>query len=208
MNLLKARHRRPAVLAATSLLLGAMALMPDTTSAQVGDPIDPATCFGAYLNLPTVIHAQPWPTLTWGTGGDDVIVGGDAGEHIYGLGGNDRICSGGGADRVEGGLLTGAGINDDDQIDGGAGADVLHGGIGNDTIYGGVNPPNANQSPFYHDFLYGEDGNDRLYGEGGPDIMDCGPGTWESSDGGTGMLDGSPEADTDLGTCQFRTNLP
>ena len=64
-----------------------------------------------------------------GTPGDDTITGGDSGNLIFGLGGNDSITGGAGNDTLFGGtgndtLVGGAGFN---ILDGGPGADLLDG---------------------------------------------------------------------------------
>jgi hypothetical protein len=179
---------------------------------NIGDPI-PAEfgdCFGPYSDIligSPVIYAEPWPTVTWGTSGNDVIIGSDGNDYILGVGGNDRICAGDGNDHVEGGLIVGgSGVNDVDLIDGGTGSDILHGGQMNDYIYGGSNFSPADEYQT-HDFLYGDDGDDDLYGEGGPDGLDGGTG-YDDCDGGTGMAGNRPEADFATGSCNTIVNVP
>jgi hypothetical protein len=111
------------------LILAASAL---AASAAVAFPAAPASsavplCFGQPV---TKVATPGVPTV--GTGGDDVILGahGDATspvEFIFGMGGNDRICSLGGRDTVFGGV-------GHDRIAGGEHSDVLNGEAGNDVI--------------------------------------------------------------------------
>jgi len=80
-------------------------------------------------------------------GGDDVVVGGDLDDEIFGNTGNDTLSGGAGADVLFGGegndLLWGEGGSDtlyggagDDRLEGHAGADVLNGGTGVDFFTG------------------------------------------------------------------------
>lgn len=70
-------------------------------------------------------------TTFWiGTSRDDVIIGGNNRDVVFGLGGNDTICVNGASDEVNGG--PGA-----DWIDLGRGNDAAFAGAGNDTIFGG-----------------------------------------------------------------------
>lgn len=61
-----------------------------------------------------------------GTGGNDLLHGGDGDDYLNGGVGNDRLLGNGGADRLVGGL-------GNDQLNGGAGEDRMAGGAGNDT---------------------------------------------------------------------------
>ncbi|CCD94525.1 hypothetical protein BRAO375_3630006 [Bradyrhizobium sp. ORS 375] len=62
-------------------------------------------------------------TEAHGSGGDDILVGGNGAETLYGAGGNDVIRGGGGADRLYGG-----GGNDTFLYTVGDGADIVDGG--------------------------------------------------------------------------------
>lgn len=171
-------------------------------------------CFGSYLSTdPSVIYADPNDQYTWGTGGDDIIIGSDDSDSIWGLGGDDRICAGDGNDYVESGYLpdrspvtgeftSGDDGEDVDHIDGGKGLDVLNGSDGDDWIYGGPNDDRG-----YHDWLYAEGGDDHLYGERGPDVLVPGAGQ-DYCDGGTGVAAGWPEDDSVVGTCDPIFNVP
>jgi len=182
------------------------------TPVAGGGPIEMEfpDCFGPYsVGLegvgPNVIIAQPFPAITWGTGGDDVIIGTDASDHIYALGGNDRICAGGGNDHVEGGLDIVSGPDDVDHIDGGSGSDILHGGHDRDFIFGGSNFSPAGEYET-HDYLYGEAGDDFLWGEGGPDLLSGGWGD-DFCDGGTGMAGNRAENDGADAYCNSLYNI-
>jgi len=79
------------------------------------------------------------------TGGDDILSGGA---------GNDRIYSGLGEDRIDGGA-------DNDSLYGEAGDDLLIGGSGDDTVDGGADD----------DVIFGDAGNDTLIGGLGNDVI-------------------------------------
>ncbi|WP_245283764.1 calcium-binding protein [Bradyrhizobium sp. URHD0069] len=79
------------------------------------------------------------------TGGDDILSGGA---------GNDRIYSGLGEDRIDGGA-------DNDSLYGEAGDDLIFGGSGNDIVDGGADD----------DVIFGDAGNDTLMGGLGNDVI-------------------------------------
>jgi len=60
--------------------------------------------------------------VLWGRGGDDLLVGGDGNDSLYGEDGDDRLHGSAG----------------DDLLDGGEGSDWLQGNTGSDTLDGGV----------------------------------------------------------------------
>ncbi|MCU1150732.1 hypothetical protein JAK43_12705 [Stenotrophomonas maltophilia] len=96
-----------------------------------------------------------------GTAASEVMIGGDNGEFIYGMGGDDTITGGSAGDNIRAGLGDdvvhgGAG---DDMLRGGEGADQLHGGIGDDTLIGG----------------FGDDSFHFNAGDGHDTIMDAWP---------------------------------
>ncbi|UWQ19644.1 calcium-binding protein [Jannaschia sp. M317] len=78
--------------------------------------------------------------ILWGGRGDDLIFGLQGDDHIRGGTGNDTLQLGAGDDIATGGvgrdLLVGHG--GDDNLAGGAGSDVLIGGAGDDTLNGGA----------------------------------------------------------------------
>ena len=94
-----------------------------------------------------------------GHGGDDLLWGEDAVDHLYGGLGNDTVDGGEGSDSIWG---------DDgaDRLIGGAGVDSIRGGVGNDWISGDDTG----------DSLFGEAGNDSLDGGAGPDTLRGGDG--------------------------------
>lgn len=93
------------------------------------------------------------------TGGDDIVVGGSAGDTLSGMAGWDWLDGKGG----------------NDLLYGGAGNDVLLGGSGNDQLFGGADD----------DYLAGGDGNDTLNGEDGDDTLVGGLGA-DTLNGGAG----------------------
>jgi Ca2+-binding RTX toxin-like protein len=106
---------------------------------------------------------------------DEGLAGTDAGERIWGYGGNDVIDGLGGDDR----LLTGLG-NDtanggegNDHIFNEGGDDTLNGDGGNDVIYASGG----------NDVINGGEGNDNLNGGGGNDTIDGGTGDDKVSGG-------------------------
>ncbi len=116
--------------------------------------------------LPIIYAAAGRPT--WGTPGDDCIIGTSGRDYIDGGAGNDRIFGLGGDDVLLGGrgddlILGGRG---DDEIDGERGDDYLVGGKGDDDIAGGSGD----------DSLEGNEGFDLLSAERGDDLADGGPG--------------------------------
>lgn len=123
--------------------------------APVGQAAGPR-CFGKKATQPT----RTPPHTTFGTGGNDVIIGTPGKDEIHAGNGNDLICGRGGKDQIDGGKgfdeLSGGGQRDklkagtlDDPgtqrfadapgvnfLDGGSGDDVITGGDGNDEIDG------------------------------------------------------------------------
>lgn len=74
---------------------------------------------GAQAQAPTCNGLAATTTSSYGTEGDDVYIGSDAGEAFYGEGGNDTICLFGGNDVSD----LGPG---DDYLDAGEGVDTLY----------------------------------------------------------------------------------
>ncbi|MEJ2407664.1 MAG: calcium-binding protein [Candidatus Thiodiazotropha sp.] len=66
----------------------------------------------------------------WGGSGDDVLVGKGDNDRLYGYVGNDQLYGGDGVDQLNGGA-------GDDKLTGGTGADRLEGGEGDDTYVAG-----------------------------------------------------------------------
>ena len=146
-----------------------------------------ATCNG----LPVTMNGAVTPGNTFGTEGDDVILGWEGVDWILGRGGNDTICGGAGNDAIGAGegndtIFGGFGADaidghaGDDVIYGGPNADFLIGGLGNDEIHGG-----AKSDRIYgdssdgtgaggDDMLFGGDGSDLIYGWLGDDVIEGG----------------------------------
>ncbi len=89
-----------------------------------------------------------------GGSGDDVAAGGDGADTLNGGNGWDRLLGGTGNDRMDGG-------GDGDRLHGDTGADTLLGGVGDDTLVGGSD----------NDLLDGGRNNDRLAGNYGSDTL-------------------------------------
>ncbi len=158
-----------------------------------------------------------------GTDMDDVLIGDDNANQLYGLSGNDELNGGGGNDELNGGggndELNGGG--GDDVFSGGPGEDQLNGGEGVDTVsyqwaYGGVTVDledgtgNRNDArgdvitdvenvtgSRHEDRLRGDNTANRLEGGGGRDELN-GNGGDDVLVGGTGAdrLEGGAGADT------------
>jgi Ca2+-binding RTX toxin-like protein len=92
------------------------------------------------------------------TGGDDIVVGGSAGDTLSGMAGWDWLD----------------GKSGNDLLYGGAGNDVLLGSSGNDQLFGGADD----------DYLAGGDDNDTLNGEDGADTLVGGKGLDTMNGGG------------------------
>ncbi len=157
----------PAFLTALALSGSILAVSPSTAAEDL--------CFGR----PGTSIPPNESGAIHGTTGNDIILGTDGDDTIYGQGGNDRICSGSGHDTI-------SGMEGRDRIDGGSGGDTiagdsdddfdLNGGAGSDVVDGGDG----------HDVIRGGNGDDHLTGDSldaptpGDDLIDGGP----SSDGG------------------------
>lgn len=95
------------------------------------------------------------------TSGNDVILGTEVGEQIFGMAGNDAI----------------AGFGGDDALNGGPGDDTLNGNAGSDMVFGGNTSTDANvpdamkQSVLIGGVTTPEDGNDILLGGLGDDTL-------------------------------------
>lgn len=111
-------------------------------------------------------------TQVWARGGDDRVSTGSGRDRIDGGSGNDSLGAGAGRDVVIGGsgndrLYGEEGVDrlfggdGDDYLDGGTGKDRLKAGDGNDYLHGRE----------HNDLVYGENGNDKLYGDEGDDRL-------------------------------------
>ncbi|MGD9785560.1 MAG: calcium-binding protein [Hyphomicrobiaceae bacterium] len=95
----------------------------------------------------------------FGMAGDDVIRGEDGNDQIWGNSGNDRLVGGDGDDQISGG-------SGDDVIGGGKGNDEIAGNSGDDVIRGGAGD----------DHIEGNSGNDTISDGAGNDTVDAGSG--------------------------------
>ena len=139
-------------------------------------------CFG----VPSTMTALPGVT-TYGTDGDDVIVGTEGSDRIRGGKGKDRICGLGGSDDLRGG-------SGRDRISGGAGDDliygdggrhnVLNGGVGNDTIIAKADGDAVAGNAGADDLS--THGADYTAVAGGPGNDTIATGAWAELDGGDG----------------------
>lgn len=98
--------------------------------------------------------------------GNDVILGNQVENTIYGGQGGDEISSGGSAD-----VLFGQG--GDDSLNGGGGKDIMFAGGGFDTMLGGADNDELRAGDG-NDHLYGENGQDFLFGDANDDILEGG----------------------------------
>jgi hypothetical protein len=122
-----------------------------------------------------------------GTKGRDRLGGGPGSDKILGRGGADRLRGRGGSDclKGQGGNDRLAGGSGKDDLNGGRGNDRLGGGSGSDSLKAGAGKDRLNGGGG-GDLLQGGRGKDRIAGaggpdvikalEGGPDVIDCGPG--------------------------------
>ncbi len=145
-------------------------------------------------------------------GGNDSISCGDSNDRIYAGGGNDTVHGLGGNDAISGGnsfsnefvallrqyypwLPDGFSVdwsggdseslvNNNDELYGDDGNDILEGGVGIDQLFGG-NGDDALSGGDDIDSLYGEDGDDFLSGGADGDMLDGGAGN-DRMESGTG----------------------
>ncbi|MFK7818481.1 MAG: choice-of-anchor Q domain-containing protein [Planctomycetaceae bacterium] len=87
-------------------------------------------------------------------GGNNVFIGANGNDTLYGGPGNDLLMGNDGRDSIHG-------FEGDDTLDGGASLDVLRGHTGNDKLLGGLG----------RDILVGGSGADELFGDEGQDIL-------------------------------------
>lgn len=153
------------VLGSSFIVAIAMFSASSAASAQT-DAID---CAGVPATISEVVPGT-WESpvvVIQGTEGPDVIVVEATGPtHVDGLGGNDRICIGGGM------TVTG-GEGDDTIFTTGPPIEarfVILGGAGDDEIHGGDNG-SWDDEGYYVEILAGEEGNDTIYGNGGNDYL-------------------------------------
>lgn len=147
-----------------------------------------------------------------GRGGDDYLVGQEAGSVVHGGEGSDELLVSGGANTIFGGpgndivlfggqseAQRGFGGSGNDTINGGVGADQLRGGIGDDHIFGGKGN-DLIRGGRGRDHIDGDISNDSLFGGSGNDVILGGRGK-DFLKGGAGNdhLNGGAGADTIIG---------
>ena len=142
-------------LTATSNGIGRIYSMPEVTGVSASGAARNDTILtsggGASQRRVTLIGGAGHDTLLGGDRGD--VISGLAGDDsIHALGGVDIILGGDGNDTIDGG-------DQADHISGEAGRDRLIGGHGHDTIRGGAEG----------DLLFGQGGDNQLFGDGGND---------------------------------------
>ena len=123
-----------------------------------------------------------------GTAKDNILIGGEGDDTIWGKAGNDRIEGGKGVDHLFGGdgddIITDSGndsgaadvIHGDagnDVINGGNGLDLIFGGSGQDFIFGGVDSKTYTAGEG-NDFVRGADGLNFIAGNEGDDWLEGG----------------------------------
>lgn len=121
---------------------------------------------------------MPDHQLAVGGPGSDTFGGTDAADHIWGLGGADRLGGGPEGDVLSGGegpdlLVGGPGM---DHLHGEGGSDTLYGGPDGDDLMGGPGDDTIDEGPG-HSSIDGEEGNDTLVGGRGPDAFIVRPGS-------------------------------
>jgi serralysin len=136
--------------------------------------------------------------ISYGQSGDTLLTTGSAaGEILIGINLNDVISGGVGADTIYG--QTGNdviyGNQNNDVLSGGAGSDMIFGGKENDTVYGD-DGNDIVYGNFFSDVVYGGNGNDLMYGGRDDDTLSGGAGS-DTLIGNLGndLLIGGAEAD-------------
>ncbi|WP_276606546.1 putative Ig domain-containing protein [Ramlibacter rhizophilus] len=119
-----------------------------------------------------------------GGAGDDAMVGGGAGDDLFGGSGDDLLFGDGSDAPGEAGFLDIAyhgadyldGEDGSDYIEGGGGNDTLRGGAGDDVLRGDLQVEHAAAladatAAWGDDHLAGDEGADKLFGGGGSDVL-------------------------------------
>jgi predicted extracellular nuclease len=131
-----------------------------------------------------------------GTGNNDLLLGGNGANMLFGGNGNDILTGNNGIDLLCGGAgndaLTGG--TGDDVLDSGAGNDILTGDNGNDVLSAGSGD----------DLLFGGNGNDSMSGGAGNDILTGGNGA-DAFDGGANL---DLATDYNAGEGDTKTSIP
>ena len=189
---------RKALISPLVLILLATLLSP---AANASPEIGARKCKGQFA---TIVGTTGDDVLV-GTNGRDVIWGGAGDDVINALDGHDLVCGGVGDDTID----AGAGH---DRVFGAQGADIMNGGPGNDVIVGdrgfdvisGDDGDDTLQGGGGQDTLLGGDGDDKIRGNAGADRLDGGVGN-DLGNGGRGH-DVCTVEHADL--CEDVTSLP
>jgi len=158
------------------------AIIPATATVGFAGPV---TTPPALPDRPTLPPGTPSPTAPldrvedYGTGGVDLLTGGDGDDLLFGQFGADQLRGAAGRDL----LFGGAGP---DRLWGGADDDTLIGGGGRDMDW--RDTTGQTRSTQEDDVLLGEAGDDALYGQAGADWLDGGSGN-DTLYGGSGRDD-------------------
>jgi Ca2+-binding RTX toxin-like protein len=135
----------------------------EAVTASVATEAVATTCFGLAATIAD--HSGE----IFGTTGDDVIIGDNKRNIVYGEGGTDRICTGDGDDDVDSTSDVVDQSNDELYVDLGPGSDHLFSDSGvRNEVYGGGGA----------DRMFTDDGPDLLIGGGGGDSING----WRGSD--------------------------
>ncbi len=128
---------------------------------------------GTIKNISTMgltIYQKDEYNSVYGSNHDDVIYMGGKGGYVYGMGGNDIIYGGAGNDEIRATKFDTAynDPNDNSQLYGGAGNDMLMGGDGNDILEGGTGDDGLHGGKGDDTYVYNlGDGSDFIFDEGG-----------------------------------------
>jgi Tol biopolymer transport system component len=150
-----------------------VAFHSDAGTAGSGNSVPPSDVFAAQVpKAPKCLGKRATAlaaagTLTRGTTGPDVIVGGALAEQVKVGKGRDRVCSGDGEDE----LVTGGG---NDKAKAGGGADLVRSGGGKDNVKAGG----------AKDRVKAAGGDDKVFGNGARDRLDGGGGDDKCNGGG------------------------
>ena len=157
---------------------------------------------------------------TYGRSLDDILVGTDRVDNLYGGYGDDILYGFGGNDTIYGNKLgqnnpLNESYGDDDTIYGGDGDDKIYGGAGEDTIYGGDGNDTIRTGSYNehdgggvdnygrsdrveaglgNDHIQVDGGNDVIYGDGGNDFIYDADYSWTNS--GAARVHGGAGDDT------------
>ncbi len=183
--------------AVTDLNTSVLIRTPELTEVELED--------GSYNDT---ISSGSDSDVVFGGYGDDVVTGEGRGDNLSGNEGDDQIY-GGNAPGVFSSIVSyydDAGLrydqfgnllpDDDDQLFGGTGQDLLRGSAGHDTLYGGDGDDQLSGGSGL-DVLYGDLGSDQMSGGGQDDFIFGGQGDdFLSGGSGSDILNGETGQDT------------